>query len=72
MEPSVHGILGPPIWGVSVTFSGMVRLNGSTLRERSNQLCGYLGQSGDELFTPSASDYGALTKSGKTTQTTEQ
>ena len=44
MEPSVHEILGPPIWGVSVTFGGMVRLDGSTLRERSSQLCGYLGQ----------------------------
>ena len=30
------------------------------------------GTGGDELFTPSASDYGALTKSGKTSEIAEQ
>ena len=42
-----------------------------TQREKQSALW-IPGTGGDELFTPSASDYGALTKSGKTTQTTEQ
>ena len=35
MEPPVPEILGPPMWGASVMLGSMVRLNGSTLRERS-------------------------------------